>query len=130
MKTCKVIRPQESYEGKQGLTYMAGVYAENTGSEGLCMHLVRIPPGGKANAHLHENHESVAYVIRGEVCMWYGENLEEHAVIKEGEFIYIPAGIPHLSYNATDQEELGILARSDPNEQESVRLLPELDVIR
>ena len=46
-----------------------------------------------------------------------------------GAFVYIPAGMPHLPHNTSDSEPA--VARSpahpDPNEQESVVLLPELD---
>lgn len=125
--TCILIRSQESgsYEGKQGLSYFAGVSAESAGSQALCMHLLRIPPGGKAKAHLHENHESAIYIISGEAEMWYGEGLKEHAVTRAGDFVYIPAGVPHQPYNSSQTECIAVIARTDPNEQESVVLLPE-----
>jgi hypothetical protein len=36
--------------------------------------------------------------------MWYGERLEEHLIAKAGEFVYIPAGMPHLPYNLSATE--------------------------
>ncbi|HEX3050214.1 MAG TPA: hypothetical protein VHP83_06120, partial [Aggregatilineaceae bacterium] len=58
----------------------------------------------------------------------YGENLSEHLVIKAGEFLYIPAGMPHLPRNPSLTESCtAVLARTDPNEQESVVLLPQLE---
>ena len=126
--TCKVIRSEETYKGKQAFTYFAGISAENTGAQGICMHLLTIPPGQRAKAHLHENHETAIYVIDGEAEMWYGENLAEHLVVRAGEYLYIPAGVPHLPYNASESEPCtAVIARTDPNEQESVVLLPELD---
>lgn len=63
--------------------------------------------------------------------MWYGEQLEEHMTCKSGDFIYIPAGVPHLPYNASETESCtAVVARTDPNEQESVVLLPELDTLK
>ena len=63
--------------------------------------------------------------------MWYGEQLEEHLFAKSGDFVYIPADMPHLPYNLSDTEDcVAVIARTDPNEQESVILLPELDRIR
>ena len=102
--TCQIVRPGGTYEGKQAFTYFAGISAESTGSKALCMHLLTIPPNGRAKAHLHENHETAIYVIEGEGCMWYGENLAEHMVIKAGEYLYIPAGVPHLPYNPSDSQ--------------------------
>ncbi|HLV34199.1 MAG TPA: cupin domain-containing protein, partial [Spirillospora sp.] len=96
--------------------------------QGICMHFLSIPPGGRAKAHLHENHETAIYVLQGEAEMWYGENLSERLVVKAGEFLYIPAGMPHLPANLSQTEPcVAVLARTDPNEQESVTLLPELD---
>ncbi|MCA9964219.1 MAG: cupin domain-containing protein [Anaerolineales bacterium] len=130
-KDCVIIRSGETFVGKQAFTYSAGIYAENTGAERICMHLLNIPPGGRAKAHLHENHETAIYVISGVAEMWYGQNLEKHMVIRAGEYLYIPAGMPHLPYNPSETEiATAILARTDPNEQESVVLLPELEALR
>ena len=128
MTTCQVVRVDETYRGKQAFTYFAGISAEANGATGICMHLLTIPPGQRAKAHLHEAHETAIYVIAGEAGMYYGENLAEHLKVKQGEFLYIPAGVPHLPYNASDDTPCtAVLARTDPNEQESVVLLPELD---
>ena len=40
---------------------------------------------------------------------------------------YIPAGVPHLPANLSDKPATAIIARTDPHEQESVVLLPELE---
>lgn len=126
--TTKVIRKKEVYEGKQAFSYFAGISAENTGSQRICMHLLTIQPGQRAKAHLHEAHETAIYCLSGEAGMWYGENLAEHLVVKAGEFLYIPAGLPHLPYNESEDTPCTVvIARTDPSEQESVVLLPELD---
>ena len=41
--------------------------------------------------------------------------------------IYIPAGVPHLPGNPYDETCVAVIARTDPNEQESVVLRPDLD---
>ena len=129
-QTCKLIRPKGSYEGKQTFTYFAGISAENTGAQGICMHLLTIQPGQRAKAHLHEAHETAIYVLEGWAEMYYGENLAEHMVIQAGEYLYIPAGVPHLPFNPGDEPVTAVIARTDPNEQESVVLLPELEALR
>lgn len=119
-----------TYRGKQGLSYFEGISAQSVGARHLCMHMLTIPPGGRAKAHLHENHESAVYVISGEAEMWWGEGLRQHMIIRAGDFVYIPAGVPHLPANRSQTEPcIGIIARTDPNEQESVVLLPELDAV-
>jgi uncharacterized RmlC-like cupin family protein len=128
MPTCAVIRSSSTYEGKQGFSYESGISAESVGATGLCMHMLRIPPGGRAKVHLHENHETAIYMISGRGEMWYGENLEHHVSCGPGDMIYIPAGVPHLPLNASQTEPcVAVLARTDPNEQESVVLRPDLE---
>lgn len=127
--TCTVVRPGDSYEGKQGLTYLEGISAERVGSSGICMHLLTLPPGARANAHLHETHETTIYIISGETEMYYGDGLKEHLVVKAGELLYIPANTPHLPMNTSNEPCTCVLARTDPSEQESVVLLPDLDAV-
>ncbi|HVK02369.1 MAG TPA: cupin domain-containing protein [Armatimonadaceae bacterium] len=127
-KTCRLIRRGETYEGKQGFSYFEGVSAESVGAGGICMHLLEVPPGARAKAHLHEGHETAIYVLSGRGEMWYGPNLEHHMVVSAGEFCYIPAGVPHLPVNTSETEPcVAVIARTDPNEQESVVLRPDLD---
>ncbi len=127
---CPIVRPLESYAGLQGLNYFGGISAQNVGAQAICMHLLKMPPGARAKAHLHENHETAIYLITGKAAMWYGPHLEHHLEMNAGEFLYIPAGVPHLPYNPGATEAVAVLARTDPNEQESVRLRPDLDALR
>jgi uncharacterized RmlC-like cupin family protein len=60
--------------------------------------------------------------------MWYGDRLQHHLIARAGDFLYIPANTPHLPYNLSDAEScVAVVARTDPNEQESIVLLPELE---
>jgi uncharacterized RmlC-like cupin family protein len=93
------------------------------------MHLLTMPPGARAKAHMHENHETAIYVLSGEVHTWYGDRLEQYIVVKAGDLFYIPAGVPHLPANLSGGPASAVIARTDPNEQESVVLLPELDAL-
>jgi len=126
---CRVVRPGGTYEGKQGFSYFEGIAAETVGSSGICMHLLTIPPGGRAKAHMHASHETAIYTISGESHVWHGERLENHTVVRSGEMFYIPAGVPHLPANLGDEPCTAVIARTDPNEQESVVLLPELEAL-
>lgn len=129
--TCTVISSGAAgtASGAQGLTYAEGISAQSAGARGLCMHMVRIPPGARARAHLHANHETAIHVLQGRAEMWFGEQLEHHCVTDPGDWLYIPAGMPHLPFNPGDTEVVGIVARTDANQHESVTLLPELDAI-
>jgi uncharacterized RmlC-like cupin family protein len=126
--TCRVIKPgATTYDGKQGFSYFEGIARETVGARGICMHLLTVPPGGRAKAHMHENHETAIYCLSGEVLTYWGHRLENRTAVAAGDLFYIPAGMPHLPVNVSDQPATAVIARTDPNEQESVALLPELE---
>ena len=124
-----LVRPGRTYAGTQGLTYGEGVFAGNTGASRLCLHTLRIPAGGRASAHLHEHHETAIYLLEGSVSVFHGPELRFRTEMVAGEFVVIPANCPHLPVNTGSVEAFGVLARTDPNEQESVVLLPDLDAL-
>jgi uncharacterized RmlC-like cupin family protein len=126
---CRKFRAGDIYAGKQGFSYAGGISAESAGSTGICMMLLTIKPGDRAKAHMHSQHETAIYVVSGESVMWWGERLENRMTVGEGEMLYIPAGMPHLPANVSDQPCVAVIARTDPNEQESVMLLPELEAL-
>ena len=127
--TCRVVRASNAYDGKQSLTYFRGIAAETVGAKGICMHLLTIPPGARAKAHLHEGHETAIYVLDGEAVTLYGDRLQHHVPCQAGDLVYIPAGLPHLPVNLSGKPISAVITRTDPNEQESIVLLPELEAI-
>lgn len=127
---CRLLQPGESFIGKQGLQYAVAISAETVGAKAIHMQLVTIPPGGRALAHKHATHETAIYALSGTSGVWHGERLEHHTIVEPGSFFYIPADVPHLPYNPSPTEAVvAVIARTDPHEQESVVLLPELDGI-
>ena len=127
MTLCRKLSPAGEYTGKQGFAYIEGVSRETVGSTAICMHLLTIPPGGRAKAHKHDTHETAIYVLSGTAVMYWGHALEHRMAISAGEMIYIPADMPHLPFNPGPAPATAVIARTDPNEQESVTLLPELE---
>ena len=120
---CKVIRGGEGFHGKQGLDYFAGVSAQSAGAKGICMHMAVIPPGAEAKPHYHEAHETAIFQIEGSTSFRHGPNLEFTDVVNEGDYVYIPAGVPHQPFNPTTRMARAIIARTDPHEQDSVVLI-------
>ena len=125
MRECRLIRGGNAFHGKQGLDYFAGISAESAGARGICLHLLEMPPGASSRPHYHEDHETAIFVLEGTAEMRHGPNLENVMRTEAGDFVYIPAGVPHQPYNPTDQPVRAVIARTDPNEQESVFLVGE-----
>ena len=128
IRRCIVNRSGDTYMTKQGYPYFSGISLQTAGAKGICMHLLHLPPGGVEKAHLHRDHETAIYQISGSSELLYGDQLEHYDIMHAGDFIYIPPNTPHYPRNASTKEEgIVVIARSDPNEQESVELLPELE---
>jgi uncharacterized RmlC-like cupin family protein len=124
----RVLKPPDPKKSDlTGFDYRAGVVAETVASERLALQLVRIQPGVRSQAHSHGEHESAAYVLEGEVVTWYGDGLLKHVTATAGDFVFIPAGVPHVAANYGDVDAVALMARSDPGAQESVETFPELD---
>jgi len=127
---CAIVRAGKAVDGKQGFSYAPAISAESVGASGIHMQLLTIPPGARSKAHKHESHETAVYVLDGEAGVYYGENLEHHMISRAGDFSYIPANVPHLTYNLSQTAPcVALIARTDPHDQESVVLLPELEGI-
>jgi uncharacterized RmlC-like cupin family protein len=120
---CRLVRPLKTYAGKQGFDYFEGVASETTDAREICMHLLTIPPGGRAKAHMHEHHETAICGLSGETGTYWEHQLENQTIVQAGDMFYIQAGLPPLPANLGDQLASAVIARTDPREQESVVLL-------
>ena len=116
------VRPDVQIDTLQKLPNYVGISANTAGASAISMNLVIIPAGARATPHYHDGFETAIYLLKGAVQTFYGDQLQESCVNKQGDFIYIPAGVPHMPVNLSDTEDaVALVSRNDANEQESVR---------
>src|SRR5262245_66033374 len=119
--TLRAIRPDGAVATLQRLPYFIGVSGSTVGATGLSMHLVLIPPGARAEPHIHLGYETGIYVIQGRVETRYGEGLTQSIVSEAGDFLFVPPGVPPEAVNSSVTEPArAIVARNDPAEQDKV----------
>jgi uncharacterized RmlC-like cupin family protein len=105
-----------------GMDRKAAINFARVGAQKIWAGTVSIQPNAKTGAHHHGELESVIYVVRGKARMRWGERLEFTAEAGPGDFIYVPAFVPHQEINASQNEALEcVLVRSD-NEATVVNL--------
>ncbi len=122
------VRPDEETMSRQSLPYFVGISEQSAGATAISMNLIIIPPGGAADAHLHKGYETAIYVLEGSVRTFYGDGLNESTINQAGDFMFIPADVPHQPVNLSQTEPAkAIVARNDANEQESVEHYPDAD---
>lgn len=115
------IRPEQEVMTLQRLPYFVGISGSTVGSQGLSMHLVVIPPGAKADPHIHVGYETGIYVLDGRVLTRWGNNLENETISEPGEFLFIPPGVPHEAVNlSATSAARAVIARNDSAEQDKV----------
>ena len=117
------VRPDCETSTLQKLPYFVGISGATAGSKGISMNLVVIPAGGSAEPHFHRDYETAIYLVKGKVETRYGKGLQQSVINEAGDFLFIPAGVPHQPHNLSDTEAAhAIVSRNDPNEQENVVL--------
>jgi uncharacterized RmlC-like cupin family protein len=120
-QTLRAIRPDRAVDTLQRLPYFIGVSGSTVGARGLSMHVVVIPPGARAEPHIHLGYETGIYVIEGRVETRYGVGLTQSIVSEAGDFLFVPPGVPHEAINLSATEPArAIVARNDPAEQDKV----------
>jgi uncharacterized RmlC-like cupin family protein len=122
-----LIKPGQTYVGKQGFTYGAGASRETVGAKNICMSVLPMPPDALAKAHYHEGIETIAYVIEGEAVMYYGDQLERKITCRAGEQCFIAENVPHAPRNESGAPCLIVVVHSSGSDQDGIIMLPELD---
>ena len=115
------VRPDREVMTRQRLPYFIGISGQTVHATGLSMHLVVIPPDGRAEPHIHVGYETGIYVLEGAVCTRWGPALEHEVVSHEGDFLFVPPDVPHEAINLSATEPArAVVARNDPAEQDKV----------
>lgn len=123
-----VLRGSRPYRSQQGSMYAPAISAATVGAKSLFFGIVSIPAGERTRAHVHECHESAFYVLSGDAIeLWSGDKLEHREVAQAGDYLYIPANVPHVAVNRGTRDAVFVGARNEATEQESVIMRPDLD---
>ena len=125
-----VVKGSEACTSVQGSRYAPGISAQTSGATHLFLGMVTLPAEQRTKAHVHEQHESAHYMLSGEeVELWSGPRLEQCEIARPGDYLFTPAGMPHVAVNRSRTPAVFITARNDATAQESISMRPELDAI-
>ncbi len=98
-----------------GMERLAGIAASTTGSSRIWMGRVVGLPGMDSGAHHHGEAESAIYIISGQARVCFGEGYSECRDAGPGDFVFVPAHLPHVEMNVSDEPVVLIVARSPDN---------------
>src|SRR5215207_4820807 len=115
-KGYRVVHPPERQDHSgQGVSREFGVSGSSVGSHHLSMAYGVVPAGATSARHSHP-FETAVFVISGHARAYFGATDEEWVDVGEGDFLYIPAEVPHRTANIGDTPAAYVLARAAPED--------------
>lgn len=113
----------------QGHKNIPGVNNKTAGTTQIAANLVVMSPGERAKGHVHNDHETIIFILEGWAVTFMGPEMEP-TTQGPGDFLFIPKGVEHLPANLSGSDPVvGLVCRADPKFYESLELLPHLDDI-
>ena len=64
--------------------------------------MFEVKPGARTGIHHHGEQQTIAYVLSGVCEVRWGANGEFAASAEAGDFIHVPAFLPHMEINPSD----------------------------
>ena len=112
----RVVHPPDRQDGSgQGVIREFGISRSSAGSSHLSMAYGVVPAGATSTRHSHP-FETAVFVISGRARAYFGLNDEESVDMEPGDFLYIPADLPHSTANIGDTPVAYVLARAAPED--------------
>ena len=63
-----------------------------------------VKPGGRTGIHHHGEQQTIAFVLSGVCEVRWGERGEFGATAHAGDFIHVPAFVPHMEINPSETD--------------------------
>jgi uncharacterized RmlC-like cupin family protein len=77
--------------------------------------LFLVDPGAQTGIHHHGEQHTIVYVLSGSSYVIWGDRGEFNATLRAGDFLYVPAWLPHQEINPSkDVAFQWIVVRSTP----------------
>ena len=99
----------------RGMERRPGIDNNTAGARKIWLGQVTCAPNEMGPPHHHGEAETAAYVLKGHVRVYFGEDFKEYAEAGPGDFIFVPAHMPHIEGNPYDEPAEAILSRGPDN---------------
>ena len=114
----RIVRPDQFDLGTAqtpGSQRVAAIAPEVGVTSALWAGIFEVEPGARTGVHHHGNQETVAFVLSGRCEVRWGENGEFTALACAGDFIHVPAFLPHMEINPSKVNPFRwVVVRSTP----------------
>jgi uncharacterized RmlC-like cupin family protein len=114
----RIVRPDQFDVGTaqtSGSQRRAAIAPEVGVTSALWGGIFEVEPGARTGVHHHGSQETVAFVLSGRCEVRWGENGEFTAQAQAGDFIHVPAFLPHMEINLSEEHSFRwVVVRSTP----------------
>jgi len=118
MSTIHVMRPDQFDLGTAqtpGSERRAAIAPELGVHSALWGGTFEVEPGSRTGVHHHGDQETIAFVLSGTCEIRWGSNGEFAAQAGPGDFIHVPAFLPHMEINPSREHAFRwVVVRSTP----------------
>jgi uncharacterized RmlC-like cupin family protein len=116
--TIRVVSPEQFDLGTAqtpGSERRAAIAPELSVKSALWGGIFEVEPGSRTGVHHHGSQETIAYVLSGACEIRWGERGEFRAQANAGDFIHVPAHLPHMEINPSRYHPFRwVVVRSTP----------------
>jgi uncharacterized RmlC-like cupin family protein len=101
-QSIRVVRPEQfdsATAQTSGSLRLAAVHSGAGIESPIWGGLFRVQPGGQTGIHHHGEQYTIVYVLSGSSYIRWGERGEFNATAHAGDFLYVPAWLPHQEIN-------------------------------
>jgi uncharacterized RmlC-like cupin family protein len=105
--TISVVRPGElSADTSQtsGSLRMSAISATQRVASSQWAGIFIVEPSARTGIHHHGEQETIVYVLEGESLVRWGDHGEHSATAKAGDFLHVPAWLPHQEINPSAEK--------------------------
>ena len=98
-----------------GMIRSPGIDSNTAGASKVWLGKVEAAPNTMGPPHHHGDAETAAYVVKGRISVYFGEDYKEYVEAGPGEFLFVPANFNHIEGNPYDEVAEVILSRGPDN---------------
>jgi uncharacterized RmlC-like cupin family protein len=127
-QTIHIVHPDQQSAGTSqtpGSLRLAAVASELGIQSGMWAGIFVVEPGAQTGIHHHGAQETIAYVLAGESYVRWGERGEHAATVRAGDFLHVPAWLPHQEINPSPDTPFRWVVVRSTSEPIVVNLAPD-----
>lgn len=98
-----------------GMVRKPGIDKSTAGASKIWLGHVEAAPNTMGPPHTHEEAETAAYVLKGHIRVYFGQDFKEYVEAGPGDFIFVPSHFEHIEGNPYDEPAEAVLSRGPDN---------------